>query len=66
MAKMEKKIGKLNMYRVYGHQGGDAFDEYAEASTAQQAADRVREWRSYGSDDKVCVEEVSKVLTGWK
>ena len=64
MTKMERDMGKLNMYRVFGHKGLDVFDEYVEASTAQHAVDRVREWMSY--DGGCTVEEVSKVVKGWK
>ena len=62
MTRMEKMMGKLNMYRVYGHfKNGNIFDEYCQASTAQVAVDRVREWYPDGE-----VEEIAKVVKGWK
>lgn len=66
MTKMERQMGKLNMYRVYGHtEDGNIFDEYCEASTAQFAVDRVREWIQSGGQS-CFVEEVAKVVKGWK
>lgn len=59
---MVMKYGvKLNLFRVYGHLGDDPIDEYVWAQSAQHAADRQREHY-----DGIQVEEVSKVLRGWK
>ena len=63
---------ELKMYRVYGRDEYDQWDEYCEASSAQNAVDRVREWHSY--DDRTYngkrinyeVVEVAKVVKGWK
>ena len=64
MTKMVRQMGKLNMYRVYGHlENGNTFDEYCFAFTAQHAVDRVRDW--FEADGGV-VEEVAKVVKGWK
>lgn len=64
MTKMEEQMGKLNLYRVYGHLSNEnIFDEYCEASTAQVAVDRVREWYL---EEGCVVEEVAKVVKGWK
>lgn len=64
MTKMEKQMGKLSLFRVYGHwDDGNFFDEYCWAASAQHAVDRVREWHK---DDGGVVEEVAKVLKGWK
>lgn len=60
-------MGELATYRVYGvRPGGDVVDEYCQAMSAQHAADRVREWYSYGGGDGVEVLEVAKVLKSWK
>lgn len=56
----------LSMYRVYGHAGDEVFDEYCEAVSAQRAADRVREWFKFSKVDGFVVDEVAKVLKGWK
>lgn len=63
---------KLNMYRVYGRDEFEEYDEYLEASSVQKAVDRVREWHSYDGfpfkDPKKQYEviEVAKVVKGWK
>lgn len=57
----------LSMYRVYGmSDDGQVYDDYCQASTAQIAVDRIREWRSEDVE-KYRVIEVSKVLkSGWR
>ena len=68
MTKMEREMAKLHMYRVYGHNNERVIDEYCEALSAQHAADRVREWFSSLDEEggKVVIEEVAKVVKGWK
>jgi len=64
MTRMEKMMGKMNLYRVYGHYAdGNIFDEYCEASSAQAAVNRCREWTA---EDGGVVEEVSKVVKSWR
>lgn len=53
---------ELKMYRVYGLKNGNSLDEYCEASSAQKAVDKVREW--YEGDCEII--EVSRVIKGWK
>lgn len=66
MTKMERDMGKLYMYRVYGRDKGEnIFDEYVWAMSAQHAVDRVREWHGHDADGYVALE-VSKVVKGWK
>jgi len=57
----------LTMYRVFGESAdGQVYDDYCEASTAQKAVDRIREWHM-SDDEEYKVIEVSKVLkSGWK
>ena len=63
---------ELHMYRVYGRDEYDTWNDYCEASFAQAAVDRVREWHSYddrtynGKRIKYEVVEVAKVVKGWK
>lgn len=59
----------LSMYRVYGQDDYDSYDEYCEASSAQMAANRVREWHDFDDESasrNYKVIEVSKVMKGWK
>lgn len=59
---------ELPEFRVYGKYEEDGaeicFDEYCYATTAQSAANRVREW--YSDKTNCAVLEVSKVMKGWK
>lgn len=65
MTKIEKEMAKLKTYRVYGHDGDEnIFDEYCQAMSAQHAVDRVREW--YSDREGIEIEEVAKVVKGWK
>ena len=64
MTRMERQMRESSVYRVYGHlENGNIFDEYCEAYTAQHAVDQVREW--FDADGGV-VEEVAKVVKGWR
>lgn len=64
MTGMEREAAKLKTYRVYGHDNENMFDEYCQALNAQHAVDRVREW--FSDREGVVIEEVSKVVKGWK
>ena len=50
------------MYRVYGQEGLEGFDEYYSATIAQEAVDLARE--AHGEAYRVI--EVSKVVRNWK
>ena len=59
---------KYSMFRIYGHNEVSVFDEYWEGLNAQHAVDRFREWHEdydFGCGPYI-VEEVAKVVKGWK
>ena len=62
---MKKKKKTMDaLYRVYGSNGLDSYDEYCTESSGQRAADKVRSWHE--KDESYVVIEVSKVVHNWR
>lgn len=57
--------GDLAMFRIMGHAGDKAFDEYEWAENAQKAVDKLREWMSYSVKGTIEIEEVFKAVKCW-
>ena len=58
---------EMSMYRIFGESAdGQVYDEYCEASTAQVAVDRAREWHDYDRPGYKVIEVAKVLKSGWK